>query len=89
MLSVLPWFYMNGDWMEYEPQADELSQSGPLLSSYHYILDVSLLGEFAAILDNQTLADKYPELLTPASGLHRDCIRRGQRPAVIAVRVCL
>ena len=26
---------MNGDWMEYEAANDELSQSGPLLSSYH------------------------------------------------------
>ena len=56
---VLPWFYMNGDWMEYEPQADELSQSGPLLSSFHYILDVSLLADVAAILGNHSLADAY------------------------------
>lgn len=55
----LPWYYMNGDWMEWEAQPDELSQSGPLLSSYHYILDVTLLGEMAAILGKDDLAAKY------------------------------
>ena len=33
----LPWFYMNGDWMEYESQALELKESGPILSSFHYV----------------------------------------------------
>ena len=58
----LPWYYMNGDWMEYEPQSDELSQSGPMLSSYHYILDVSLLSEMALIIGNVTEAVKYKAL---------------------------
>ena len=40
-------------------QTSELSQSGPLLSSYHYILDVGLLGEMAKILGNETLGARY------------------------------
>ena len=37
---------------------------------------------------NQTLTDKYPEFLTPVSGLHRDCIRRCCRTALLARKVC-
>ena len=36
-----------------------LKMTGPLLSSYHYILDVQLLGEMAKILGNETLAEHY------------------------------
>jgi hypothetical protein len=50
---------MNGDWMEYEDQGSEMSESGPLLSSYHYILDVTLLGEIAEILGEETIAATY------------------------------
>jgi hypothetical protein len=60
--SELPWYYMNGDWMEYEPQDQELAQSGPLLSSFHYILDVTLLGEMAEILGRSDDATKYAAL---------------------------
>lgn len=58
----LLWYYMNGDWMEYEGQPAELAESGPLLSSYHYILDVSLLGEMAEILGNTADSAKYKAL---------------------------
>ncbi len=37
---------------------------------------------------NRTLTDKYPQFLTPASGLHRDCIRRCCRTALLARKVC-
>ena len=55
----LPWYYMNGDWMEYQDRNDEEAQSGPLLSSYHYILDVGLLGKMAQIIGNEADAGKY------------------------------
>jgi hypothetical protein len=46
----LPWFYMNGDWMEYKPQGVELATSGPPLSSYHYIKDLGLVAGFGRLL---------------------------------------
>ena len=39
----LPWFYMNGDWMEFVPQDVELSDSGKICSSFHYIKDVRIV----------------------------------------------
>jgi len=48
----------------------------------------ALLSRPHFLSSNQTLTDKYPTPITPASGVHRDCIRRCQRPAVIALRVC-
>lgn len=60
--AKLPWYYMNGDWMEYEPQPAEETESGPILSSFHYILDVELLAEMAGILGNVTEAAHYSAL---------------------------
>ena len=48
----------------------------------------ALLSRPHFLSSNQTLTDKYPTPITPASGVHRDCIRRCQRPAVIGSRVC-
>jgi hypothetical protein len=58
----LPWYYMNGDWMAYESQALELSQTGPILASYHYVKDVEILSKMAAVVGNATLAAHYKEL---------------------------
>ena len=66
----LPWFYMNGDWMENRPEAEELLLSGKPLSSFHYILDVEIVAELAGVLGKTaeaaqfsafaaTLRDKY------------------------------
>jgi hypothetical protein len=74
---------MNGDWMEYEDQTKELQESGPLLSSYHYILDVQLLGEMAEILGNESLAKHYSSMavdkLWPA--FNRVYLKRQPPPA--------
>jgi len=52
-------FYMNGDWMEYRAQAEEMADSGPPMSSYHYIWDVELLSQAAAILGKVADAHAY------------------------------
>ena len=55
----LPDFYMNGDWMEYRAQADELGLSGRPMASFHYILDVGLLAQMADILGRISDAKAY------------------------------
>ena len=48
----------------------------------------ALLSRPHFLASNQTFTDKYPTSISPASGMHRDCIRRCHRPAVIAFRLC-
>eukprot|EP00041_Stephanoeca_diplocostata_P026218 m.701245 g.701245 ORF g.701245 m.701245 type:complete len:1133 (+) comp22912_c0_seq3:114-3512(+) len=64
----LPWFYMNGDWMEYRSQAEELTLSGPILASFHYILDVEIVAEMAALLNKTSIAAQYDQLATALWG---------------------
>ena len=58
----LPVFYMNGDWMAYEPQAEEMTNSGPIMASFHSIKDVGLVAKFAALLGKATDAAHYGRL---------------------------
>jgi hypothetical protein len=41
---------MNGDWMEFRPQAEELTLSGPILSSFHYLYDVEIVAYLANVI---------------------------------------
>ena len=48
--TSMPVYYMNGDWLEWRDEAKELVSSGPIMSSYHYILDLEILRDFAGML---------------------------------------
>jgi hypothetical protein len=63
--SSLPDFYMNGDWLEWRRPPKELASSGPIMSSFHFILDLEILRDFAAKLS--TVSGKLqPDGFDPA-----------------------
>ena len=75
----------NGRWSSGQPtRRPPAMELGPHSSAQH----LTCKNRTLTLSSNQTLTDKYPTPITPASGVHRDCIRRCQRPAVIALRVC-
>ena len=77
----LPWFYMNGDWMEFVPQNEELALSGPILSSYHYMLDVEIVAELAAVLGKDDDAQQYTALAKrTAAQFNNVYLTRGEQP---------
>jgi hypothetical protein len=61
----LPCYYMNGDWLEWRHTTKELASSGPIMSSFHFILDLEILRDFAALVS--TVGGKLqPEGFDPA-----------------------
>ena len=78
----LPWFYMNGDWMEFTPQQEEMGWSGPILSSYHYMLDVEIVSELATLLGKTEDAAQYAALASKtAAEFNAVYLNQGVPPA--------